>query len=81
MPTKTIETVAKKKLSLREKELVIHVQKGFTRSEIAERMAMSIHTYDKYRKNIRAKLELKTKMDWATLIVQFSDGDNSHFKK
>ncbi|MDB4286394.1 helix-turn-helix transcriptional regulator [bacterium] len=45
-------------LSKREMEIMKLVAKGLKRSEIADMLSISIHTYDTHRKNIRNKLEL-----------------------
>lgn len=57
-------------LNNREIELVRWLSKGYSRSEIADKMAMSIHTYDGYRKNIRLKLQIKNQADWARVLMQ-----------
>lgn len=63
---KTIED----ELTNREIQLIRWLRQGYTRSEIADKMAMSIHTYDGYRKNIRMKLQIKNQADWARVLVQ-----------
>ncbi|WP_425391948.1 response regulator transcription factor [Ekhidna sp.] len=57
-------------LTNREIQLIRWLSQGYTRSEIADKMAMSIHTYDGYRKNIRVKLQIKNQADWARVLVQ-----------
>ncbi|WP_089356223.1 response regulator transcription factor [Ekhidna lutea] len=57
-------------LSDRETQLIQWVSKGYSRSEIAEKMSMSVHTYDAYRKNIRIKLQIKNQADWARILTQ-----------
>ena len=64
--TVTIE----KQLSNREIQLIRLLNEGLSRSEIADRMAMSIYTYDGYRKNIRTKLRIKSQADWAQVLVK-----------
>ena len=59
-----------RELSNREFQLVRYLSKGFTRSEIADHMAMSVHTYDGYRKNIRMKLNIRNQADWAAVLMQ-----------
>lgn len=59
-------------LTNRELELVKLLSEGLSRRDIADKMAMSIHTYDSYRKNIRNKLKLKNQADWAVLLVSVS---------
>lgn len=57
-------------LTNREIQLIRWLSKGYSRSEIADKMAMSIHTYDGYRKNIRLKLHIKNQADWARVLMQ-----------
>ncbi|WP_436517065.1 response regulator transcription factor [Ekhidna sp. To15] len=57
-------------LTNREIQLIRWLSKGYSRSEIADMMAMSIHTYDGYRKNIRVKLHIKNQADWARVLMQ-----------
>ncbi len=57
-------------LTNREIQLIRWLSKGYSRSEIADKMAMSIHTYDGYRKNIRMKLHIKNQADWARVLMQ-----------
>lgn len=59
-------------LSNREIQLIRLLTQGYKRSEIADQMAMSLHTYDGYRKNIRSKLQIKNQADWARIIYSFS---------
>jgi DNA-binding CsgD family transcriptional regulator len=59
-------------LSDREVQLIEWVSKGFSRSEIASKMNVSVHTYDGYRKNIRMKLQIKNQADWAKLLMQMT---------
>lgn len=58
------------RLNNRELQLIRFLSEGFTRSEIADKMAMSIHTYDGYRKNIRTKLQIRSSADWAKIFYQ-----------
>jgi DNA-binding CsgD family transcriptional regulator len=67
---KTTTTTIEEKLNNRELQLIKWLNKGYTRSEIADKMAMSIHTYDGYRKNIRMKLEIRNQADWAKVLYQ-----------
>jgi DNA-binding CsgD family transcriptional regulator len=57
-------------LTNREYQLIKLLGEGMTRSEIAEEMAMSVHTYDSYRKNIRLKLKIRNQADWARVLMQ-----------
>lgn len=66
--SKTIED----ELTNREIQLIRWLRQGYTRSEIADKMAMSIHTYDGYRKNIRVKLQIKNQADWARVLMQMA---------
>jgi len=45
-------------LSVREKEIVVCVVKGYTNKEIAEKLFLSIHTVISHRRNIARKLEI-----------------------
>lgn len=45
-------------LSQREKEIVIHVVKGMTNKEIADKLFLSVHTVITHRRNIARKLEI-----------------------
>ena len=45
-------------LSQREKEIIIHVVKGLTNKEIAEKLYISVHTVITHRRNISKKLEI-----------------------
>lgn len=54
-------------------EIIALINQGFSRGEIAEKMCISIHTYDSYRKNIREKLRIKSQVDWAKLLTEFDD--------
>jgi len=47
-------------LSIREKEILKAISQGFTNQEIAEKLFLSIHTITTHRKNITAKLGIKT---------------------
>jgi len=47
-------------LSEREKEILKYVAMGFTNKEIAEKLFLSVHTVMTHRKNITAKLGIKT---------------------
>lgn len=60
-------------LSNREMQLIKWLSQGYSRSEIADKMAMSIHTYDGYRKNIRTKLQIKNQADWARILFTTQD--------
>ena len=48
------------KLSEREKDIVRLVAKGLTNKEIADKLFLSIHTVTTHRKNISAKLGIRT---------------------
>lgn len=45
-------------LSQREKEIIIHVVKGLTNKEIADKLYLSIHTVITHRRNIARKLQI-----------------------
>lgn len=51
-------TEEKGTLSQREKEIIIHVAKGLTNKEIADRLFLSVHTVITHRRNIARKLEI-----------------------
>jgi len=67
---KLTKTDIEEHLTNREIQLIRWLGKGFTRSEIADIMAMSVHTYDGYRKNIRVKLQIRSQADWAKVLMQ-----------
>lgn len=58
-----------KDLSKRETELIECISQGLSRSEIAEKLNLSVHTYDGYRKSIRTKLHIKSQADWARILL------------
>ncbi len=57
-------------LTPREKGLLELIILGYQRKKIAEKMGISIHTYDGYRKNIRQKLSIKSQADWMKVLYQ-----------
>ena len=48
----------KENLSLREKEIISYVVKGYTNQEIADKLFLSVHTVMTHRKNIARKLQI-----------------------
>lgn len=58
-------------LTLREKEIVKLVAKGFTSRQIAELLYISKDTVSTHRKNITKKLELKNINDWVRYYNAF----------
>ncbi|WP_420575366.1 response regulator transcription factor [Ekhidna sp.] len=64
------KSVIEDQLTNREIQLIRWLRKGYSRSEIADKMAMSVHTYDGYRKNIRVKLQIKSQADWAEVLMR-----------
>ena len=52
--------ITSNELSDREKTILTYVAKGFTNKEIAEKLFLSTHTVITHRKNITAKLGIKT---------------------
>ena len=56
--TSHIEDNEKETLSVREKEIISYVVKGFTNQEIADKLFISIHTVITHRRNIAKKLEI-----------------------
>lgn len=52
--------IVSNELSEREKTILTFVAKGFTNKEIAEKLFLSTHTVMTHRKNITAKLGIKT---------------------
>jgi len=54
------DTITAQELSDREKEILKAVAQGHTNQEIAEKLFLSIHTITTHRKNITAKLGIKT---------------------
>lgn len=45
-------------LSLREKEILVHVAQGLSNKEIADRLCLSVHTVATHRRNISQKLQI-----------------------
>ncbi|KYG78443.1 MULTISPECIES: helix-turn-helix transcriptional regulator [Roseivirga] len=58
-------------LSVREIEILQHMAKGNSRSDIASTLSISVLTYDEHRKNIRNKLGLQSNADWAMVLMAF----------
>ena len=56
-------------LSVREIEILQHMAKGNSRSDIASTLSISVLTYDEHRKNIRNKLGLQSNADWAMVLM------------
>jgi DNA-binding NarL/FixJ family response regulator len=52
--------IQSKELSDREKEILKYVAMGYTNKEIADKLFLSVHTVMTHRKNITAKLGIKT---------------------
>lgn len=48
----------KENLSIREKEIISFVVKGFTNQEIADKLFISVHTVNTHRRNIAKKLQI-----------------------
>lgn len=48
----------KEALTSREKDIIIHVVKGLTNKEIADKLFLSVHTVMTHRRNIARKLEI-----------------------
>ena len=53
-----VENEEKENLSLREKEIISYIVKGFTNHEIADKLFLSVHTVMTHRKNIARKLQI-----------------------
>lgn len=51
-------TEEKESLSIREKEIISFVVKGFTNQEIADKLYLSVHTVMTHRRNIARKLQI-----------------------
>jgi DNA-binding CsgD family transcriptional regulator len=47
-------------LSVREKEIIVEVVKGLTNKEIANKLNLSVHTIITHRRNISAKLQIRS---------------------
>ena len=58
-------------LSNREVQVIRLLIEGKNRQQISDQLAISIHTYDGYRKNIREKLRIKNQLDWAKVLTAF----------
>ena len=54
------DNVQSRDLSEREKEILKYVAMGYTNKEIADKLFLSVHTVMTHRKNITAKLGIKT---------------------
>ncbi len=54
------ESTPNMELSEREKEILKYVAMGYTNKEIADKLFLSVHTVMTHRKNITAKLGIKT---------------------
>ena len=52
------ENEEKENLSVREKEIISHIVKGFTNQEIADKLFLSVHTVMTHRRNIARKLQI-----------------------
>ena len=52
------DTEEKESLSIREKEVISYVVKGFTNQEIADKLFLSVHTVITHRRNIARKLQI-----------------------
>lgn len=57
------------KLTKREKEILYHIARGKTTSEISDNLNISIMTVDTHRKNIRRKLQLQSPNELITFAV------------
>lgn len=53
-----VDEAEKDTLSIREKEIISYVVKGFTNQEIADRLYLSVHTVMTHRRNIARKLQI-----------------------
>ena len=63
------------KLSPKEQQLVQLINDGLSRALIAERLNITLSTYDSYRKSIRSKLGIRTQKDWAALLATLNRKD------
>lgn len=54
----TDATEERENLSIREKEIISYVVKGFTNQEIADKLFISVHTVMTHRRNIARKLQI-----------------------
>jgi DNA-binding NarL/FixJ family response regulator len=57
-------------LSQREKEVLQLIAEGFSTNEIADKLAISIHTVNSHRKNMLKKLELKSPIQLVTFALE-----------
>lgn len=75
-------TINSQELSNREKEILTAIAQGFTNQEIAEKFFLSIHTITTHRKNITAKLGIKTisGLTLYALLNGLVDLDKNKFK-
>lgn len=56
-------------LTLREREILVLLLKGFSDMEIAEQLQLSIHTVKEYGKNIRRKYNVKTRLQLIGILL------------
>lgn len=69
-PTQSDETDPYILLSIREREVLRYLAKGFTNSEIAEILSLSPKTIDTYRSRIMNKLNIKKKSELVNYAMQ-----------
>lgn len=60
----------KYKLSPREVEIIRYIKQGFSGPQIAEKVNLSPHTIDTHRKNIHAKLGIKTVAELVRFAIE-----------
>lgn len=58
-------------LSEREKEIISRIVLGERRRDIADKLNISVHTYDTHKKNIRKKLEIHTVAELVRFALAF----------
>lgn len=62
----------KYKLSPREVEIIRHIKDGLSSPQIAQKINLSQHTIDTHRKNIHAKLGIKTVADLVRFAIEIN---------
>lgn len=62
---------AEKRLTNREKEILLLIRQGFLSKEIADKLNLSIYTVNNHRKNILAKLEVDNVMEAMNIVRDY----------
>jgi DNA-binding NarL/FixJ family response regulator len=68
--TKTGEPINKIQLTIREKEILKMYVEGFTNSEIAEKLNLSIYTVKTHKNNIMQKYNFKSTVEMIKFAIK-----------